>query len=237
MSERTDDARLAAVFADVARSLLGEHSLEATLGRICEVAVSVVPGCEAAGTSIVRGRQIDTLAATGALPRRLDELQHETGEGPCLDAIRQREVFETGDLAAEARWPRFAPRAVQESDIRSVLSIRLYAEEDTYGALNMYASSVDAYGEEAHAVGGILAAHGSVAFARMREREQADLLQLAIDSRDVIGQAKGILMQRRGVTAAQAFTLLVRASQQLNRRLRDVAEDVAVSGTDPEQLR
>jgi transcriptional regulator with GAF, ATPase, and Fis domain len=236
MVDGTAERRLAEVFARLARSLLAEPSLAGTLGRLCEVAVDVVSGCEAAGTSIVRGGNVETIASTGPLPLRLDQLQYETGEGPCLDVIRHHRVFETEDLSSEVRWPEFSSRATAETEVRSVLSVRLYAEEGTYGALNLYSTRIGAYDEDSRAVASILAAHGSVAFARLQEREHTETLQRAIDSRDVIGQAKGVLMQRRGITAEQAFNLLVRASQRLNRKLRDVAEDVALTGADPEAL-
>jgi transcriptional regulator with GAF, ATPase, and Fis domain len=234
------DAELAEVFAEVARVLLAEPTLEGTLRQICKVAVDLVPGCEAAGTSIVRGHKreprIETVASVGDVPPRVDALQYRTGEGPCLDAIREHEVFETGELSAEDRWPRFARRAAKETGVRSMLSIRLYVQEDTYGALNLYSRQVDAFGEEARAIAGVLAAHGAVAFAGAREHQELETMRRGLESREVIGQAMGILMNRRHVSADEAFDVLVRVSQHLNRKLRDIAQDVATSGTDPEEM-
>jgi transcriptional regulator with GAF, ATPase, and Fis domain len=227
---------LAEVFAQVARSLLAEPSLEGVLGRICSVAVEVVPGCEHAATSIVRGRKIETLASTGHVPEQVDAIQYQTDEGPCLDAIREHEVFETGDLLLEDRWPRFAERAAAETGIHSMLSLRLYAEQDTYGALNLYSGELDAFTDDSHAIASVLAAHGAVAFAGAKEHEKTEHLERAVESRDVIGQAKGILMHKRGITADQAFDMLRTASQHLNRRLHDVAAEVAETGSDPEHI-
>jgi transcriptional regulator with GAF, ATPase, and Fis domain len=240
VADEERDAELAGVFAEVARALLAEPTLEGMLGRICKVAVDVVPGCEAAGTSIVRGlgrgQRIETLASAGEVPARVDALQYETGEGPCLDAIREHEVFETADLLTEGRWPRFARQAAEETGVRSMLAMRLYAEEDTYGALNLYSRRVDAFGDESRAIGGVLAAHGAIAFSGAREHGEIETLQRAMATRELIGQAMGILMNRRHVTSDQAFEMLVQASQHLNRKLRDVAEEVATTGTDPETL-
>ena len=130
----------------------------------------------------------------------------------------------------------FARRAVRETGVRSLLAVRLYTEEDTYGALNLYSRQVDAFGDESAAIACVLAAHGAVVFSAALHREEVETLRVGLESREVIGQAMGILMNRRGLTADDAFDVLVRASQHLNRKLRDVASNVARTGTDPEEL-
>jgi len=200
------EAELAGAFAEVARSLMAEPTFAGMLGRICRVAVDVVPGCQYAGTTIVRGRSPETLASAGDLARRVDALQDETGEGPCVDAIRDHEIFETADLSLEERWPRFARRAAEETGVRSVLAMRLYAEEDTYGALNLYSGQVDAFGDDARAIGGVLAAHAAVAFSASRDHELLETLKNALASRDVVGQAKGVLMNAVSQTQVRLVT-------------------------------
>jgi transcriptional regulator with GAF, ATPase, and Fis domain len=234
------NAELAEVFADVARALLAEPTWEGVLTRICQVAVDVVPGCESASTSVVTGQgkrsRVETVASAGEFSTRVDALQYETGEGPCLEAVRQDEVFRTGDLSAEPRWPRFARRAAEETGIRSILAMRLYTGEDTHGALNLYSRRLEAFGEDARALGSVLAAHGAVAFAGARQRQQVETLRQGLASREIIGQAMGILMHKQRITADEAFAQLVRVSQHLNRKLRDVAEDLTKTGTDPQDV-
>lgn len=207
-------------FAEMARSLLAEEDVQHTLQKICDLAVETIDGCDHAGISFLKGKKVDTPAASDDVPRRVDAIQYEAGEGPCLDAIREHEVFQTGDLGRESRWPQFASRAQRETGITSMLCFRLFVEGDTLGALNLHSKAADAFGEESRTVGLVFAAHAAVALSTAIHDEQ---MEEALQSRDVIGQAKGILMAREGITADQAFDMLRRASQRLNVKLRDVA--------------
>jgi transcriptional regulator with GAF, ATPase, and Fis domain len=218
------DVELARVFAEIARTLLAEETLPATLIKICSMAVTTVDGCDHAGITLVQARAVSTEGASDDVPERVDAVQYETGEGPCLDAIRDHEVFQTDDLAEESRWPNFAQRAVDETGVHSMLCFRLFAESDTMGALNLYSKQTSAFADEAREVGAVFAAHAAVAMSSAKEHEQ---MEAAIQSRDVIGQAKGMLMAREGITEDAAFNLLRRASQRLNMKLRDVAEAVS----------
>lgn len=215
-------------FADIARALLAEHDVQQTLQKIVELAVETIDGCDHAGISFVQGKTFITPAATDDVPRAVDTIQYEADEGPCLDAIREHEVFQTGDLSRETRWPRFAHRAQSETGVTSMLSFRLFVEADTLGALNLYSTSEDAFDETALSVGSVFAAHAAVGLSSAMHDEQMDE---ALASRDIIGQAKGIIMAREGVNADQAFDMLRRASQRLNVKLRRLAEDVAEGGT------
>jgi len=217
-------------FAIMARTLLAEADVQQTLQKIVELAVETVDGCDHAGISVVHGRTFTTPAATDDIPRDVDAIQYETNEGPCLSAIREQEVFQTGDLASEQRWPQFAHRAQRETGIASMLSFRLFVEADILGALNMYSKSPDAFDDQARSVGSVFAAHAAVALSSALHDEQMDE---ALASRDIIGQAKGIIMAREGVNADQAFDMLRRASQRLNVKLRKLAEDIARTGTAP----
>ena len=207
-------------FAEMARSLLAEEGVQDTLQKICDLAVETIDGCDHAGISFLKGRKVDTPAATDDVPRHVDVIQYEVGEGPCLDAIREHEVFETGDLGSERRWPQFAGRAQRETGITSMLCFRLFVEGDTLGALNLHSKAADAFGEESRTVGLVFAAHAAVALSTAMHDEQ---MEEALQSRDLIGQAKGMLMAREGITSDQAFDMLRRASQRLNVKLRDIA--------------
>ncbi len=232
---------LAETFSDIARRLYRAETVEETLEEIAELACQTVPGCDSAGISLVRGRVVETPAQTDSVVGDLDALQSEVGQGPCLDAIHEHGTFYAEDLSSEERWPTFAPKAV-EKGMASLLSYRLFIEEDdsgerTMGALNLYSKKHAAYDEAAREVGSILASHASVALAAAqalaREKDQVVNLQQALASRDVIGQAKGILMERERLTADQAFDVLRRASQHVNLKLKEVAERVTETGERP----
>jgi GAF domain-containing protein len=224
----TDVADLAETFAEVARALTAERSVQATLEKIVELAVKTIDGCDHAGVSLVESGRVRTPAASDDVPGLVDTVQYETGEGPCLDAIREHEVFQTDDLTKEPRWPNFSRRAAEKSGVSSMLCYRLFVEADTMGALNLYSKERNAFDAEDRAVGSIFAAHASVALSAARQKDQ---LEQAIETRDLIGQAKGILMARQDVTAEQAFDMLRRGSQRLNIKLRDLARQVATGGS------
>jgi transcriptional regulator with GAF, ATPase, and Fis domain len=210
-------------FAEIARALLAEGDVQHTLQKICDLAVETIDGCDHAGISFLRGKKVDTPAASDDVPRHVDLIQYEVGEGPCLDAIRDHEVFQTGDLGRERRWPHFAARAQRETGISSMLCFRLFVAGDTLGALNLQSKAANAFGDESRRVGLVFAAHAAVALSNAIHGEQ---MEEALQSRDLIGQAKGILMVREGVSAEKAFDMLRRASQRLNIKLRDVAGGV-----------
>jgi len=217
-------------FAGMARDLLAQDDVQRTLQKIVDLAVETIDGCDHAGITFLKDKRVDTPAASDDVPRTVDAIQYETGEGPCLDAIREHEIFETGDLGREARWPQFSIRAQRATGVTSMLAFRLFIEGDTLGSLNLYSKAADAFGEESRTVGLVFAAHAAVALSTALHDEQMDE---ALQSRDVIGQAKGILMAREGVDADQAFDMLRRASQRLNVKLRDVAGDAIQSSAAP----
>jgi GAF domain-containing protein len=229
----TDRSRadLADTFAGIARVLLAEDSLDATLERVATTAVEVIPGCGHAGISFVERGVVTTRAASDDLPCDIDAVQYETDEGPCLDAIREHEVVWTDDLAADERWTVFAPKAA-EFGIRSMLSFRLFDGQRALGALNLYAPEPRAFDQESRSTGAVLSAHASVAIVSASDERH---LRAALESRDLIGQAKGLLMATEGLSADDAFDRLVRSSQLLNRKLVDVARELTQTGQLPSE--
>lgn len=217
-------------FAEIARELLAEKNVQQTLQKIVDLAVETLVGCDYAGISFLKGKTVETPAASDDVPRTVDTIQYETGEGPCLSAIKDHEVFETGDLGREDRWPHFSARAKSETGVTSMLAFRLFVEGDTLGALNLYSKAADAFDDTSRTVGLVFAAHAAVALATAVHEEQMDE---ALQSRDLIGQAKGILMAREGVSSEEAFDMLKRASQRLNIKLRDVAGEMVESTETP----
>jgi len=209
--------------ADAARLLADEPTLQQTLDRVVELAVAMVDGCESAGISLVTRRRIESPAVSDPLVARGDELQYELDEGPCLDAIHDSAIVEAPDVEDDARWPRWAPRVASELGVRSMLCVQLYTSETAHGALNMYATRRDAFGPDAPHLAPTFAAVAAAAISAARTEEQ---LQSAVQTRTLIGQAQGILMERYSLSASRAFAVLSRVSQDSNVKLVDVARDV-----------
>jgi GAF domain-containing protein len=238
--ERRDDhgedhgEDLATVFLDIARHLEAADGPRRTQERITRAAVATVPGCQTAAISLVRRRgPIHTVAPTDDLAPRVDEIQYDSGQGPCLDAIAHDVLYRTGDLTREGRWPDFAALAAERTGVRSMLTFRLFVQDDVLGALNMYSRRTDAFDDHAVAVGAILAGHAALAVTAARERERVENLTEALHSNRDIGVAIGILMAAGRLTRDEAFDLLRRTSQWLNVKLRDVAAEVAYTGQLP----
>ena len=217
--------QVAETFAKVASALAADHDdLQSALDQIVRLAVENLDACEFAGITRVEKGEITSPASSNDVPRKVDEIQSATGEGPCVDAITEHEIFQTGDLRNEKRWPQFSSRAHEETGICSILSIRLFIEEDTLGALNLYSTAPDAFDDSDAALASVFAVHASVAMSAAR---RAETLEQKAQSRDLIGRAKGILMVRSGVTDDEAFEMLKKASQRMNVKLRDIARRVA----------
>ncbi|MBM9469116.1 GAF and ANTAR domain-containing protein [Nakamurella leprariae] len=223
------DAGLAQRLSDLARSLEAEPDLDETLQRIVRAAVDNIPGAAHAGVMLIEKRTITTPAGSSDLVERVDQAQYDTDQGPCLDAIRDDATVRVEDMSAEQRWPQFAQRAA-ELGVRSMLSFQLFVRDRDLGALNLYAEEPHAFDNEAEQVGLLLASHAAIA---MMGAQQQHHMRSALANRDLIGQAKGVLMERYKITADRAFALLVRASQESNAKLHDVARQVTETGQDP----
>lgn len=217
--ESSAHLRIAAALGDLAVDMAAESDSEALLTTVVGAAVKLLPGISWAGISIVRGRSILSKAPTDDVARTLAEFQAELGEGPILSALDEGHTIVVADLADEPRWPRFV-QAATNMGVRCTMSFRLFARDEALGVLTLYGPHPDLFNDEVVAIGEIFAQHAAVALAGAAVEEQ---MQRAIASRDVIGQAKGILMQRDKLTGLQAFTLLTKASQETNVKLVDVA--------------
>jgi GAF domain-containing protein len=222
---------LGTVMGRIARTLQEEHGdVERTLHSITAAAVGTIPGAECASVSLVTRRRVDPRGATSELAAEIDGLETEYGQGPCLDALREQNTVRVDDFATERRWPRFAAEAHRRG-AGSLLSFQLFTDGVNLGALNLYATLPHAFDGDAEVVGQVFASHAAIALSAARQEEN---LRHALDGRDLIGQAKGILMERYRLTAPQAFELLVRASTHTNRKLFDIAEELTSTGAMPE---
>jgi GNAT superfamily N-acetyltransferase len=218
---------LAVRLVELARELQQGSDPALTLERVVQGAVEVIPGVESGSISVVVNRSgISSVAASGRLPTQVDALQAETRQGPCLDAAFEHQTVRVEDMRTETRWPAFARRA-WEIGAGSMLSFQLFVEGDTLGALNLYSSKPHAFDDESEHVGLLFAAHAAIAYSAANEQRH---LSVALTTRDLIGQAKGVLIERFKITGDQAFALLVSASKDTNTRLRDVADQLVVTG-------
>ena len=210
---------LAEVFGDLAVEMQAQKGSSDTLQSIVEAAPKVVPGARWAGISLVQGTKIVSEVPTSRSVAELDQLQSDLNQGPCLTALREYHTVHIDDMRTETRWPDFG-REAQQRGMRSMLSFQLFVRSENLGALNLYSDEPGAFSEDSFLIGEILAQHAAVAMMGAAAETQ---FENALATRDVIGQAKGMLMQRDNLTGLQAFSLLTRASQQTNIKLSDVA--------------
>jgi len=223
--------QLAGLFSELGRELLTEHTLEGTLELISERAVKLVPAAQHAAISRGRDGRFETVGSTSELPLKVDQIQYELGSGPCVDAARNAEIYRAGDLSTDRRWPEFGRRAAAEHGIYSMLSVRLFLEDDDLvAALNLYSTATDAFDDDDQSLVVLLAAHASMAMASARLHEQVEHLERALQSNRGIGVAMGVLMNQYKIPQNEAFDLLRMASQHGHRKLVDVAVDVTETG-------
>lgn len=214
---------LALRMAELARSIAPPISLDAVLHDVSKTAKELIPGVDAAGILLVgRNNTHETLGPTSPLMNQLDELQMKYHEGPCIEAALDEIVIRTDDFRDEPRFPNYAPEVVKLG-VLSALSFKLYTADRTAGALNLFGFQPNLWDSDAETIGMVLAAHAAAAILASREGEQ---LQSALSTRDRIGQAKGIIMERFKIDDVRAFGMLRQLSQDTNTKLIDVAQRV-----------
>jgi GAF domain-containing protein len=233
VSQLSEDPAATAVH-ELARLLFSAHSRDETLDAIARLAHQAIPGCIAASVTVPDHGKPRTAVSSAELADVLDEHQYATSEGPCLDAIRTRAHVVMPSAAEEQRWPHFTPN-VQRSRVQSISSFPLVAGNEAVGALNLYSdvpNGLMGSRETAQAFAQTAAITAANAIAFDRATELSSQLAQALEHRDVIGQAKGMLMATGGLTADEAFDRLRERSQRSNRKLYDLAREM-VSGEIP----
>ena len=206
------------------------RSEDEVLTRIVAAAVETVPGADGGGITVTQARSVSSTHVTGNQLHRLDEIQAELGEGPCITAADEPPpdgLIMATDLAGDdaARWPEFAPRAV-DLGVRAVLSVSLSVNSGRRSSLNLYSATAGSFDGDAQLTAGLF---GLQAAGLLFGSDQIAGLDQALQSRDVIGQAKGILMERYDVSDDDAFQMLVATSQDTNTKLIEVARSLAGS--------
>jgi hypothetical protein len=219
MTDRSYDEKVGAAMAALTQTFDGRAPAEEMLSTVTTAAVDLISGVDSADVLVIRDGHFRSAAPTSDLVFALAAAQQHAGQGPCLDAIGGRTVIRSNDLRTERRWPHFA-RIATAVGVHSVLSYRL----DTYGAkaatLSFFGCKPEAFGMESQALGATLAAHASIALITDDRQHQ---FESALASRDVIGQAKGMIMERFNVDAVRAFEMLRKISQTSNTPVNDLA--------------
>lgn len=223
--------RRAADFAALARALQGDDTIARTLGVVCELAVDAIADADEAAVTVARGgHRLCTLAATADPPAVLDRIQGETGQGPGVDVMKGQPRAAWDSSTAAGQWPDFAARVNAETAVRSIVSYRLFVRDDRRGALSLYSAQRAGFSDRDLEAGEIFAAHAALAMRWAADREQAANLRIALRGSRRIGAALGILMSRHTISEDEAFRRVKSASQHTNRKLREVADDIVLTG-------
>jgi ANTAR domain-containing protein len=233
-SESTQLEQTAAQFRDLVRTMSDEAgSLQ--MDSVVRYATAAVTGAEHGAISLLRnGREPATIYSTDELPLEVDSLQYTLWEGPCVAGMTESDLVWVNDLARDDQFPRFSPAAV-DLGVRSMLSTRLFLTPNERAALNLYSSRPQAFVLDDLPLAAIFGSFASLLLMGQTREEKVMHLERALQSNREIGVAVGILMAERRLTREQAFDVLSKASQNLNRRLRDIAEEVAHTGELPDR--
>lgn len=220
------------IFRELAAELESASSTDAALSALTGFSMRVVPGTEAAGITCVSKDGYESIAATSELAEHVDQIQFEVGSGPCVDAAVQEKIFRTEDLRTDPRWPEFGRRASEETGVLSMLSFRLFFEDDEglAAALNLYSRKAGAYDQADQMAGLAVSTYGAALITSRRRKTEIIHLERALSSNREIGAAIGVLMAQYRVTREQAFDLLRMASQNRHRKLVEIARDVVDTG-------
>jgi GAF domain-containing protein len=231
-AHRSSPQRTQAALDQLGRLLLAEQTAPSVLQTIVDLVAQAMPAGSEVSITLVRGDRPTTAAFTGQLADDLDETQYKRGYGPCLEAAVSGQFTEITDARTEERWPAYVPTFLELGAL-SALAAPVHAAHLTAG-LNVYARTARAFSDDDRSALAAFAAYAGAALTNMDAlqdaRDLAEHLHKAMEFRAVIEQAKGILIERHRVTAEEAFRLLAESSMHTNRKVRDVAEDLVLTG-------
>lgn len=209
--------------AMAARDIDAAETVDSVAQQSVEFVATYIGGCAAASITFAGRESFESLAESDSLALRADQLQAELGEGPSLDAVVETPTVYAADLAHDPRWPLWAGSVVHDLGVRSIVSYRLFTSDETIGALNLYGKDVDAFDDEARELGYLAATQIAVVISSTRKEQS---FRSALATRVAIGQAQGMLMERFGLSADQAFNVLRRASTSHDVPLREIADEL-----------
>ena len=223
----------------VSRFVVGDATLLETLQRVSELACAAVSSADMVGVTMLLEGRPSTAAFTDDAAPEIDAAQYTAGSGPCLDAFRHHQVFRIGDVDKDVQWPSFSEAAAHHG-VKSVLAVPLLARHEGVGALNLYSRRRGAFSENDVQTALQFATYAAILLVNSQAYWDAhhlgqDLAE-AMSARATVEQAKGIVMGARRCSADEAFQMLVRVSQQENRSLHHVAEELVSGAALPQEL-
>lgn len=215
--------------AELSTFVVSDQGIADTLTRVASLAVESVPPAMFAGITMLVDDRVSTQVFTDPTCAEIDQAQYDSGHGPCLEAFRQGSLIVVDSLERDDRWPEFAAASMAHG-VRSTLSLPMLAGVSSVGALNFYAGVEGAFGEAEVDTGRLFAMQAAVVLVNAQAywgaRLRSEHLELALEGRQVIDLAKGIIMNTMRCGPAEAFDVLVKQSQQENRKLRDIAAEI-----------
>jgi transcriptional regulator with GAF, ATPase, and Fis domain len=227
MPEGIEQRDVGQLFASLSTLIYGEAEPQKIYQSVVDAAVQLVDGCEHASMMLRRGKSYESVASTDAIAHRIDLIEVEVGEGPCLDAIEDEAYQHDADLTTDSSpWPAFRERILDETPVRSAIGYRLLVDGAKAGALNIFSERPGGLTTESADQGAVLAAFASVALMALAARDDADTLRKGLQSNREIGKAVGLLMAAHKVSADAAFDILRETSQELNVKLAAVAAEI-----------
>ena len=232
------DSPLTASLAALARFFVGDGTVHQTLQRVSDLLVESLPAAEMAGiTMVVEGRERTAVFTDEAAPE-IDQAQYDSGDGPCVTALREARVTQIDATSEPGEWPEFR-RAAAARGIGSTLSFPLLVDKEAVGAMNLYSRHERAFSEEDHETGELFAAQAAIVLANAQAYWDAHELSVrlgeAMKNRAVIEQAKGMLMAAEGCDDEEAFAMLVSASQRENVKLRQISLRIVQAARRPDK--
>jgi GAF domain-containing protein len=223
MTVSEHELRIAAALNEAATLMNTPATLDETLDAITRAALNTVPGFSHVGISIThRDGTIETKSGNDQLVWELDQVQYSLREGPCYDSITGGGIIVVPEARHDQRWPRYMPEAVRRG-LRAQLAVGLYSDQHSLGGLNLYSTDSDQIDDDAIGIAQLFASQAAIALGRSRKEFQ---LSEALESRKIIGQAMGLVMQKYELDEDHAFQFLVRASSTGNVKLRDLAGEL-----------
>lgn len=220
------DESIARAMRQVAAGVKEHIPIDTTLAELTRAAVELIDGVDYADVLLISNGEFRSISPTSPIATQASKAQEQTSQGPCVDAADRDVIVRCSDLESDRRWPQFA-REARAAGVLSVVSLRLYTHDADSGALNLLGAERGSLSAEGEALGAMLATQAALLMISA-DREQQ--FESALASRDVIGQAKGIIMERFAVDAIQAFELLKRVSQESNTPVRHIAERLVKRG-------
>ena len=225
-AEAAADGDPGTVFRRLAELVYAGDDYRDMYQAVCEAALHLVEGCDHASIMIARDGHLATAAATDDIARGVDRLEREVGEGPCVDAIRDEAAQLDPDLSDASAWPRLRDRILEETPVRGMAGFRLVLGDQKVGALNVFSDRAHALSEGSVDQAAVLAAFASVALMAAGNQEQARTLRQGLESNREIGKAVGLMMAFHKISDEEAFGVLRKASQDMNVKITEVAQQV-----------